>query len=537
MAPSPSIQALLEQSGWIQKLAARLVGDPHVAEDLAQDTWVAALEHQPDPGRPLGAWVTTVLRNNLARLRRRESSREHRERTAESADHAPATLDVVEKAATHRNLVEAVLALDEPYRTTVLLRFFEQRSYRDIARRTKVTTATVNSRLTRGLERLRRRLDREHGGDRQSWVSILVPLAKGSAGLPFTIPGASIMTTSLTLGLVTVAAATTFVVWKPSSEPAPPPQRLAAAPAALSQPAEPALLPAAPLVVEELVESASLATRSPLQVQDEGKKVKEKREWTADFTQTIAQLGTTESVVLNTGSGDIVVEPAQDGNVSFDAKVVADLDRVDPNELTFVLEDHVEVTEEDGTLKIGDAHRGRGWSVNFVLHLPLELSLEANTGSGDVTVREVRSDLMVNTGSGDVRVTGPRTLVTGKLLASTGSGDVEIDVGGVTRSLVGNTGSGDIHARIRNHDSSGEVSLSSGSGDLSLGLPSGASGEFDLETSSGSIRVPASLGLVVEEGRGSTIARGTVGSGGGVYRMSSGSGDIEIRLGEKVGPQ
>ena len=109
---------------------------------------MTALEHQPDPGRPLGAWVTTVLRNNLAKLRRRDSNREHRELTAgtaDAADYAPATLDVVEKAATHRNLVEAVLSLDEPYRTTVLLRFFEQRSYREIAKQAGASPHTIRN--------------------------------------------------------------------------------------------------------------------------------------------------------------------------------------------------------------------------------------------------------------------------------------------------------------------------------------------------------------------------------------------------------
>jgi RNA polymerase sigma factor (sigma-70 family) len=518
MAQSPSIQTLLKQSGWIQKLAARLVGDPHVAEDLAQDTWVTALEHQPDPGRPMGAWVTTVLRNNLAKLRRRESNREHREHTASIADATPSTLDVVEKAATHRNLVEAVLTLDEPYRTTVLLRFFEQRSYREIAKQMEVTVATVNSRVTRGLERLRQRLDREFDGNRKSWVLTLLPLAQKSAGLPFSLPGSSIMSTTLTVGLVSFAAATTIIVWDPVGEPAAPPELSRALPPATPSELEPVLLAiAAPVAENEPSEAAALTPRSAVEVQDQDEKTREKQEWTAEFVHTVAQLGTTEAVMLNTGGGDIEIVAAQDGNVSFDAKVVADLERVDQNALTFVLEDHITITEEEGTLKIEDAHKGRsgkGWQVNFVLHLPLEMSLNANTGSGDVTVRQVQSDVMVNTGSGDVKITNPRNLVATKLVA--------------------NTGSGDVHARIRNYDSVGQVSLNSGSGDLTLGLAANTSGEFDLETDSGSIELPDSYGILVEESKGTTFARGTVGSGGGVYKLSSGSGDIQIATNDKA---
>src|SRR5262245_40422557 len=154
MSPMSDLSVLLAQTGWTRALARSLASDVHSAEDLVQDAWVAALERPPDLGRPVRGWLASVLRHRwLDLLRSLERSRE-RERRASADEAWPSSHDVVEKAAVQRELVEAVLELDEPYRTTVLLRFFEELPQREIARRMHTTSATVNSRLTRALARL-----------------------------------------------------------------------------------------------------------------------------------------------------------------------------------------------------------------------------------------------------------------------------------------------------------------------------------------------------------------------------------------------
>ena len=47
-----------------------------------------------------------------------------------------------------RFIVDAVLELDEPYRTTILLRFFEELTPQQIARNTK-SRSTVNTKSAR----------------------------------------------------------------------------------------------------------------------------------------------------------------------------------------------------------------------------------------------------------------------------------------------------------------------------------------------------------------------------------------------------
>ena len=68
-----------------------------------------------------------------------------------------------------RAKVEAELAqLNEPYRTTVVLRDIEDLSYEEIAEITAVSLGTVKSRLMRGRQALKKRLEqyvKQHGAD------------------------------------------------------------------------------------------------------------------------------------------------------------------------------------------------------------------------------------------------------------------------------------------------------------------------------------------------------------------------------------
>src|SRR5581483_1125271 len=60
-----------------------------------------------------------------------------------------------------RSRVETELkALTEPYRTTVILRDIEELSYEQIAEVMQTSLGTVKSRLVRGREALRKRLER-----------------------------------------------------------------------------------------------------------------------------------------------------------------------------------------------------------------------------------------------------------------------------------------------------------------------------------------------------------------------------------------
>ena len=207
---STNLDALLDQTGRVHSLARRLVNDPNTADDLAQEGWVQALERRPDTGGPLRGWLATVLRNNLGRLRRGDANRLTRERRVSRAERDDASAEVLEKASTHKDVVLAVLALEEPYRGTVLMRYFEQLSYSEIARRMHVTKATVNSRITRGLAQLREKLEAEYG-DRHALRMALAPLAFHPAGALAISSKTMILTTlAVSTAVTTLALGTGF---------------------------------------------------------------------------------------------------------------------------------------------------------------------------------------------------------------------------------------------------------------------------------------------------------------------------------------
>ncbi|MCP3918362.1 MAG: hypothetical protein GY711_22690 [bacterium] len=68
-------EGLLQNARCTRELALTLVGDPWVAEDLVQDTWVAALAHRPAADRSLRPWLATVLRNFARSEQRRAATR------------------------------------------------------------------------------------------------------------------------------------------------------------------------------------------------------------------------------------------------------------------------------------------------------------------------------------------------------------------------------------------------------------------------------------------------------------------------------
>jgi RNA polymerase sigma-70 factor (ECF subfamily) len=175
------VTALLSEAGWVRRVAARLVRDGSAADDVAQDAWVQALKQRPDATTTLRGWLTEVMRR-LAHTRARAEAR-RRTRELEEA-HAPqdtATADrLLEKAQLLHRIGQMVAELDQPYRSTLLLRYFEGLSAAEIARREGVPPGTVRWRLKEALDQLRARLSQEVDRDRA--LRALAPIA-GTGGL------------------------------------------------------------------------------------------------------------------------------------------------------------------------------------------------------------------------------------------------------------------------------------------------------------------------------------------------------------------
>jgi RNA polymerase sigma-70 factor (ECF subfamily) len=151
-------EALLSEAEWIRSLARALTANSAVAEELEQEVWVAALRSRTTLRGGLRPWLAQVMRNAARSIARSDAARGARERDAARDERLPSTRDIVERAEAQRIVVEEVLALPEPFRSTVLWCYVDGRSPAEIAEQLSIPSATVRSRLTRALDRLRERL-------------------------------------------------------------------------------------------------------------------------------------------------------------------------------------------------------------------------------------------------------------------------------------------------------------------------------------------------------------------------------------------
>src|SRR5262245_54610429 len=174
---------------WIRRLAYALVKDADVADDISQETWLAAHDRLP-ADRPLRPWLARVVLNVTRMRSRAETRRDAREAAVPVLPAEPQTDALVDRVALQRALVDAVLALAEPLRTTVLLHYFEGLSSAAIARPLGIPDGTVRRRLKDALDELRAHFaKRERRG-----LAALAPiagLAKPRASLTFAVGGIS----------------------------------------------------------------------------------------------------------------------------------------------------------------------------------------------------------------------------------------------------------------------------------------------------------------------------------------------------------
>jgi RNA polymerase sigma-70 factor (ECF subfamily) len=236
---SGEVDALLAQADWLRGLAVCLVHNGPDADDLVQETWVAAMRSPPEPGRPPRPWLAQVVRN-LVRMNARGAARRRarEDEAARVAGEAPGTEGVLERLELQRMLATMVKELEEPFRTTLLLRFFESRAPADIAAAQGIPAGTVRWRVNEGLRRLRQRLDEAHGGQRDAWRSVLVLAGAPGAGRATAPAVRAPMATRALIGLGALATgAIGLVLWtQTASAPSPPPATVSAPTAAAVNP-------------------------------------------------------------------------------------------------------------------------------------------------------------------------------------------------------------------------------------------------------------------------------------------------------------
>jgi len=177
--PTPTAATLVEHVGFVHALArAALHGDPE-SEDVAQEVLAAALRGPLRTPEHQRSWLARAINHRVLDLLRGRARRRVREHRAARAEAEPSTLDLVARAETGRHLVAAVLALEEPLRAALLLRFYENLPPRSIAARLGIPVETVRTRVKRGIALLRAHLAQGDAAGGRSWIAALVPLSGG----------------------------------------------------------------------------------------------------------------------------------------------------------------------------------------------------------------------------------------------------------------------------------------------------------------------------------------------------------------------
>ena len=147
-------------SGMAYRVALRLVGDHHDAQDVAQDALIAAWQNLDRFGgrSSFSTWLDQIVT-------RRALNKVSRSRASASLDGLSGLADPVGEPAVQaeRNLAvdavtDALLALPFPQRVVIVLHHFEGLSYAEIAAVTGSTEPAIRSHLFRARRALGKRL-------------------------------------------------------------------------------------------------------------------------------------------------------------------------------------------------------------------------------------------------------------------------------------------------------------------------------------------------------------------------------------------
>src|SRR5271169_3420842 len=142
-----------------------LTGNPALAEDLFQETWIRVLErgHQYNAKSKFDSWLFAIARNLVIDVSRRKKmpsledlgDAESNQPYDPPDEHSASALQLLVTRENERAVQISLLKIPAYYREVLLLRFHEEMGLEEIAAVMSTPVSTVKSRLYRGLAALK----------------------------------------------------------------------------------------------------------------------------------------------------------------------------------------------------------------------------------------------------------------------------------------------------------------------------------------------------------------------------------------------
>lgn len=197
----------------VHSAALRQVRSPQLAEEVAQSSFLKLAQHarQLAPDTILSAWLYQVTRREAIDVVRREARRQLREQIATEMNAMNAT--AADWTHIEPLLDEAMHALDETDRAAVLLRYFENKSLREVGQALGASENAAQKRLTRAVEHLREFFAKRGVGVGASGLVVVISanaVQAAPVGLSVSISSAAVFAGASLAATVTVATQTTM---------------------------------------------------------------------------------------------------------------------------------------------------------------------------------------------------------------------------------------------------------------------------------------------------------------------------------------
>ena len=218
-------------------------------------------------------------------------------------------------------------------------------------------------------------------------------------------------------------------------------------------------------------------------------------------------VGTESKLNLKNSEGDVVIKGVDIdeihivGNVFMKNKAR----QKDAKRIAEAIVNNPPVIQEGNLIDIAliDKKDSKKVYIDYKIRVPFNTTIEAVTGSGDISIIDITNALDLTVGSGDVEIESVK-------------GEMKIDAG-----------SGDVSAR----DVSGATNISTGSGDVSVNFSDG--GDCDISTGSGSIEIEnVTGGLSCLAGSGDVDVSGVIIK---PWAIITGSGEVSVKVLEEIG--